>query len=122
MSDQQQRPSFDELEALLNFSPESGFKTVGEVKAHLEDGHQTAFLLMEKSTTARAVLADTFDEMSQRHGRMSPQALNIAASAELLHTVTQMCLDCISRDAMLIMTWLDLPAGEDRSSGETPVK
>lgn len=108
-------PTFEELEALLNFSPEEGFRSMGDVREHLAASHETAILLMEKAQTMASCLEHAAQRLISVDGPMSKDVLNLMASHELMHVVTQMCLDCISHDALLMSTFLDLGSGSDSS-------
>lgn len=107
--------NFQELNALLNWSPEGGLSTMGEVKTFLGEARHLLMLMEEKHSGAMVAMHQITHLVAVDQGPQSGATLNALSLLALIDHMGEAMEHCLSRDIILIETFLDAFAGEDRS-------
>lgn len=107
--------NFQELNALLNWAPEEELTTIGEVRSFLAAAVNLLHLMGDKHAAAMSALTDIGMVLAVDHGPQSPAVLNVLSLLTLTDHMGSAMEHCLSRDILLMDTFLDAFAGEDRS-------
>lgn len=113
--DQNDGSNFQELNALLNWSPDGEMTTMGEVRTFLERARHLLRLMEEKHEMALVAIGLIGGVVAKTEGVMSEMLLNVSAIAALLDHQGDAMEHCLSRDIILMETFLDAFAGNDRT-------
>jgi len=112
--------NYQELNALLNWAPEVEMSTMGEVRAFLKEARNLLRLMDEKHEQALEACQSLGMLVAMEHGPQSPAAMNAVSLFTLMAHMGEAMAHCLSRDIVLMETFIDAFAGDDNHAVDLP--
>lgn len=105
----------EQLWALLNFSPDQPFTSIGEVREHLAGSRAMLNGTIHNRLMSGIICAQMSGVLADSFGPSSPECVNLAGLSSMIDGSLEMLTWAIERDVLALEVFLDDAAGSDPS-------